>query len=352
MTASKRHGASKPVDVAVIGLGMGRHHAHRFHDIRGSRLVALVDADPGRLDEFRGRFGVQRCYRSAEELFADGGVDAVSVALPNDLHSPVSLAALRAGCHVLVEKPMAMNAREAWRMNDEARDRGRVLMVHFNQRFDSHSQYFRRLVERGDLGDIYFARTGWRRALGIPGGWFSQKTRSGGGPLIDLGVHMLDVTRWIMGNPAAAAVSARTSGALGRAVSAPAGRAFDVEDFACAMIRFDTGAVLDLEVTWALNTADREGLWIEIYGTRGSVVFRTGFQYDHPHLAVVRLKGGHPTPLEKIPALPKPQSPQDHFIRAIRNGRPAPASGREGAEIMEILDAIYRSAAAGREVVV
>lgn len=329
---------------------MGRHHAHRFHDIRGSRLVALVDADPARLEEFRDRFGVQRCYSSIDALLEDGNVDAVSIALPNDLHAPTSLAALRAGCHVLVEKPMALNAREAWRMNDEARKRDLVLMVHFNQRFDSHSQYFRRLVDRGDLGEIYYARTGWRRALGIPGGWFSEKKRSGGGPLIDLGVHMLDVTRWIMGNPPAVAVSAKTSDAIGKAVFAENGRVFDVEDFAYAMVRFDTGAVLELEVTWALNTADREGLWTEVYGTKGSAVFRTGFQYDRAHLSVVRLKGGRPTPLEKMPALPKPQSPQRHFIRAIRTGQPAPASGEEGAEIMEIVDAVYRSAAAGREI--
>jgi predicted dehydrogenase len=99
-----------------------------------------------------------------------------------------------------------------------------------------------------------------------------------------------------------------------------------------------------------LNTADREGIWIEVYGTRGSAVFRTGFQYDQPHLAVVRLKNGRPTPLAKIPALPKRQSPQDHFVRAIRNGHAVPASGEEGARIMEILDAVYRSAETGKEV--
>ena len=153
-----------------------------------------------------------------------------------------------------------------------------------------------------------------------------------------------------MGNPGATAVSAHLSGALGRLALEGSGRTFDVEDFAAAMIRLEGGAVLDLEVTWAMNTADREGTWIEVYGTRGSVVYRSGFQYDQPHVAFVRLKRGRPEPVDKLPAVRAPHPPQWHFVRAIRDDLPVPASGEQGAEIMEILDAVYRSADSGREV--
>ncbi len=349
-TRQRRKTPSRPLKTAVVGLGAGRHHARVLKLIRQTRLVALVDPNEDRLRKVGAELAVKRLYTGLDQLLDDGAADAVVIAVPNDLHAPLTLQALRAGLHVMVEKPMAMNAREAWRMTAEARKRGLKLMIHFNQRFDVHSQQCRRIVERGDIGAPCYARTGWRRAFGIPGGWFSRKERSGGGPLIDLGVHMLDVTRFIMGNPAATAVSAHICSVLGRELCRLQGRHFDVEDFATAMIRFENGVAMDLEVSWAMNTADPESRWIEVYGTEGSVVFRTGFQYETPYLAVVRTRNGKMKQVNRLPAAPDAKWPHIHFARAILEDKPLPVTPEEGAEIMEILDAVYRSAELGREV--
>src|SRR5690606_32704925 len=131
-----------------------------------------------------------------QSLLADDEIDAVSVALPNAMHAPVAIAAMEAGKHVLCEKPMAMSVREAEEMAEVARRTGRTFMMHFNFRFTDEVRWLQRYIAGGNLGRIYYARTGWLRRRGIPGlgGWFTTKALSGGGPLIDLGVHRLDLT--------------------------------------------------------------------------------------------------------------------------------------------------------------
>ncbi|MBN1401261.1 MAG: Gfo/Idh/MocA family oxidoreductase, partial [Anaerolineae bacterium] len=191
------------IRVGVVGLGMGRHHARAYAECDRAELAALCDLDVGLLGEYGRLYPGAQTFTQYEEMFATAELDAVSVALPNYLHAPVAIAALNAGLHVLTEKPMAINAREAEEMLQAARQGDRKLMVHFNYRFSAPSQFLKRYVDEGNLGRIYYAHTRWLRARGIPklGGWFGQKDKSGGGPLIDLGVHRLDLAMWLMGYP-------------------------------------------------------------------------------------------------------------------------------------------------------
>ena len=170
------------VRMAVIGLGNGQEHAQGYHSHGQADLVALCDQDTGRLSQVAAELGVERTYTDAEEMFDAEALDGVSVALPNHLHAPMTIAALRRGLHVLCEKPMAMTVKEAERMNAAARRARRNLMINFSFRFTEASYALKRQVDAGAVGEIYFGRSVWHRRRGIPGlgGWFTDRERSGG----------------------------------------------------------------------------------------------------------------------------------------------------------------------------
>ena len=191
------------IRVGVIGLGIGRHHIRGYQSHPNAEVVAIADLDETRLAEVGDQYGVSKRYPSGEQMIATEGLDVVSIATPNKYHKSLTIAALEAGCHVLCEKPMAMNAAEARDMLVAATKAGKRLMIDFSYRFSEQSQVLKAQVDAGVLGEVYFARTLWHRRRGLPrfGGWFGQKALSGGGPLIDLGVHRLDLALWLMGYP-------------------------------------------------------------------------------------------------------------------------------------------------------
>jgi predicted dehydrogenase len=340
------------VRIGVIGLGMGRHHAKAYHESDKAELVALCDLDQKLLAQFKGVYPKAATFSHYEEMLAKGGLDAVSVALPNCLHAEVTIATLRAGLHVLCEKPMALNAQQAQEMLRAAQETGKKLMIHFNYRFSPPSQFLKRYVDEGNLGQVYYARTRWLRARGVPrlGSWFGIKEFSGGGPLIDLGVHRLDLAMWLMGYPKAVSVSASTFDFLASRLAREAGARYDVEDLAAALIRLDNGATLNLEVSWAGGTEKHEDMLTAIYGTQGAVIQRNrGEGYEFEALALRDVAG---TLTEVSPRLYPSLCPSaiEHFLSCILNDCPPEASAENGVEMMRILDAIYHSAALGREV--
>jgi predicted dehydrogenase len=342
------------VRIGVIGLGMGRNHAVQYRQCPEAELVALCDINAARREQVNSEVGPCRLYEHPEELLADEQVDAVSVALPNVLHHPVTMAALRAGKHVLCEKPLAMNACEAEEMVVTARAGGRTLMVHFNVRFHATSMAVRRAVEEGRLGHIYYARTVWHRQRGIPGmgGWFTRKELSGGGALIDIGVHRLDLALWLMGYPRAVSVTGVAYNYLGTRMAEQSGQRFDVDDLAAAFIRFENGAALTLETSWASNSEKREDQWTQLFGTDGGATVRNwdeGYQFE-ARLFLAHGAAGEGVRVEH-PVLPEhPESAQAHFCRCLLRGEEPLATGEQGLEVMRILDAIYASAASGKEV--
>lgn len=338
--------------IGVVGLGAGSFlHAEPFSKMATAKLQAFCDQSPDLLEKFGAQYGVKERFTNFDDFIAKAEIDAVALAVPNFLHKPMTLAALDRGLHVLCEKPMAMDTAEAIEMRAKVRTSGRKFMVHFNQRFRAEHQFFRSIIESGKLGEVYYVSAGWRRMRGMPkfGGWFGQKKMSGGGPLIDLGVHMLDLTRWLVGNPKAVTVSASTFAHLGQSLAREQQKTFDVEDLASALIRFDNGATLVLEVSWALNFEEREKVYMELSGTKGGLSNVT-FDYKDTTTCIFREENGA---MVKTVPLKYPtdfESAQEHFVKCIQNDLPINSGADDGVEIMRILDAIYESARIGREV--
>jgi predicted dehydrogenase len=282
-------------------------------------------------------------------MLARERLDVVSVVTPNKHHHDLTLAALRAGCHVLCEKPMAMNTAEAREMLAAAEAAGKRLMINFSWRFTEQSFAMKAEVEAGLLGDIYFGRTIWHRRRGLPGfgGWFGQQALAGGGPLIDLGVHRLDLALWLMGYPRPVWVLGRTYNAIAAELAAQQGARYDVEDLAAGMITFENGASLVVEASWAANIRERELMETRLYGTKAGLVQRnTQESYTFEAEIYLERNGSHYNMALHGPAKPAPKS-MYHFVDCILNDKPHIATAEEGVRVMEILDALYRSAAEG-----
>jgi predicted dehydrogenase len=345
--------AERPLQrIGVIGLGMGRHHVAGYQTHPGAQVVAVADPDAARLREIGDRYGISRRYTSGEQMLSREKLDIVSVVTPNRDHLSHTLAALAAGCHVLCEKPMAMNAAEARQMLAAARAAGKRLMINFSWRFTDQSFALKAEVDAGTVGEIYFGRTIWHRRRGLPGlgSWFSQRALSGGGPLIDLGVHRLDLALWLMGYPRPVWVLGRTYNPIGSALAGQKGAVFDVEDLAAGLITFENGASLVVEASWAANISEAELMETRLYGTRAGLVQRN-VQEGYTFEAELYLErgGSHYDMKLHGPARPAPK-PMYHFVDCILHDAPHIATGEEGARVMEILDALYRSAAEGAPV--
>lgn len=340
------------VRIGVIGLGMGRNHVAGFQSHPRARVVAVADMNERLLHELADRYGVEKRYTSAEEMLETERLDAVSIATPNKFHAPLTLAALAAGCHVLCEKPMAMNASEARQMLNAAQQAGKRLMINFSYRFTEQSMVLKQQVDAGVLGEIYFGRTVWHRRRGLPGfgGWFGQKALSGGGPLIDLGVHRLDLALWLMGYPQPVWVMGSAYQYIGAELAQKQGKTFDVEDLAAGMIRFENGATLILEASWAANIKESEFMETRLYGTRAGLVQRNldeGYRFE---AEIFLEKDGAHFDMKLHPPYPPVTSSYYHFVDCLLTGKPHIATGEEGLKVMQILDALYQSAAAGKPV--
>jgi predicted dehydrogenase len=340
------------IRVGVIGLGMGRHHSAGYQTHPNARVVAIADLDKSRLQQIGDQYGVTTRYLSGEEMLQQEALNVVSIATPNKFHAPLTIAALEAGCHVLCEKPMAMSADEARAMLAAAEKAGKRLMINFSYRFSEQSQALKDRVDAGELGDVYFARTVWHRRRGLPkfGGWFGQKGLSGGGPLIDLGVHRLDLALWLMGYPKPVWVMGSTYNPIATALAEKEGVPYDVEDLAVGLIRFENGATLEVEASWATNIKERELMETRLLGTEGGLVQRNlNETYEFEAELYFERNGAHYDMKLHAPRKRRLNA-MYHLIESIVNDTPHIARGEEGLLVMEILDAIYKSAEEGRPV--
>jgi predicted dehydrogenase len=331
---------------------MGRHHIPGYQNHPQAKVVAVADLDASRLEQIGDQYGVPNRYLSGEEMLEKETLDVVSIATPNKFHAPLTIAALEAGNHVLCEKPMAMNADEARAMLAAAEEAGKRLMIDFSYRFTEQSQALKDRVDAGELGDVYFARTVWHRRRGLPkfGGWFGQKGLSGGGPLIDLGVHRLDLALWLMGYPKPVWVMGSTYSPIATALAKEQGVDYDVEDLAVGLIRFDNGATLEIEASWAANIAEKELMETRLLGTKGGLVQRNlNETYEFEAEMYFERNGAHYD--MKLHAPPRRRlNAMSHFVDCILDDVPHIATGEEGLLVMEILDAIYKSATEGKPV--
>ena len=336
----------------VIGLGMGRAHIRGYKEHPRVEVAAIADLDEDRLWAVGDEYGIENRYKSAEDMLGSENLDMVSIATPNAYHMPLALLAFEHGCHVLCEKPMALSAAEGAKMIEAAGAAGKRLMINFSFRFTSQSMALKREVETGILGDIYFGRTEWHRRRGIPkfGGWFGQKNISGGGPLIDLGVHRLDLALWLMGYPEPAWVMGSTYCHIGKRLASEQNVSFDVEDLAVGLIKFKNGSTLEVEASWAGNIREKELMTTKLLGTKGGLVQKNrdeGYAFE-AELYIER--NGSLFDMKLSPTTPSVYSAMYHLAEAILTDTPHIATGEEGLTVMKLLDAIYASAERGEPI--
>lgn len=342
-------------NVAVIGAGaIGVDHIASFQQHPAATVAMLAEVSPERGREAQERFDIPELVADYMEVLARDNIDIVSIALPNHLHAAVALAALRAGKHVMLDKPMATNARDAARLVAESKRRGRMLMVGQNMRFTQEVQTAKELVERGVLGEVYHAKTAWCRRSGIPriGSWFTQAKLAGGGCTYDIGVHALDRCLHLMGEFEAAAVSGMTyskfgprgkgGGTWGKSEIDPAGP-FDVDDLSVALIKLKSGRTVLLESSWAAHQAERDINSTRLFGTEAGLTF--------PPLTLHReTRTGYSNELVTLHPPKVPTNRMVHFIDCLLGKAKPYVPPEQSLAIQKILDAIYHSAKTGREV--
>ena len=341
---------TKPVRVGVVGMGIGRMHISNYLKAPDCRLTALCDMDAARVEAAAKEFGVEHTFTDPQAMFDSGLIDAVSICTPNAFHAPLTIAALEAGLHVLCEKPMAMNTAEAESMIAAAEKAGKKLAIHFNHRMNPFVHAMRQYVSSGDLGEIYFARTTWHRRRGIPARpGFVSKKQAGGGAMIDLGVHQLDQLLWVLGHPRIKSLSAQVYTKFDK-VDVPH-LDMDVDDFSVAFLRFEDGATLEMEISWASHHDTDENRLLQLYGTEGGARrYLVGYEGGPRDLTVYRRRHGAMTE-EVVHSPPAVTTVQADFVEAIRDDREPIATARHGLVTMQILDALYESSRTGREVV-
>jgi predicted dehydrogenase len=345
----------KIFNVAVLGAGaIGRDHIASFQKHPSARVIALVETDAERGRSAADTYHIPDLCADYREVLRRADIDVVSIALPNHLHAPIALAALKAGKHVMLDKPMATNALDAARLAAEARRRRRLLMVGQSQRFAPAVQTLRQMVERGVLGEVYHAKAIWLRRNGIPriGSWFTQRKFAGGGCTYDIGVHVLDQTLYLMGEFAAVAVSGQTfakfgprglgNGDWGMGEIDPR-KPFDVEDSSVALIRLKSGRTVQFEASWAVHQPVPDLNGTQLFGTDAGAT-TSPLKLFH--------SGRRGYCVESIDPLPPRVDPNRmvHFINVLLGREESHVPPGQSVAVQRILDAIYRSAATGREV--
>lgn len=349
----------QPIQIAVIGTGsISSLHLDAYKKNANANLYAVCDLNEERARAAAEKYGAEKVYTDYRELLADPAIDAVSICTWNNTHAEISIAALEAGKHVLVEKPLCKTVEDALNVQEAVEKSGKLLQVGFVRRYDTNAQLLRAMADRGEFGEIYFAKASTLRRLGNPGGWFSDIERSGGGPLIDIGVHVIDLCWYMMGRPRPVSVSANTYHKLGnrsnvKNLSFYQAADYDaekntVEDLANALIRFENGASLLVDVSFTLHAKSHETS-VKLYGEKG------GFEID-PETVIVTEQND--TIMNIYPQTDSKgfefnsafQNEINHFIDCVATGKQPISPVEDGVEIMKMLIGIYESAAKGAEV--
>ena len=323
---------------AITGAGyISKIHAKALQAIPGVELSAVVERYKKTALPFIAEFGIKNHYTTVEQLLDQEHIDALVVGTPNYLHAPQTLAALKAGVPVMVEKPMAMNARQAQQMQAASQESGTLLMVAHCWRFDPEVIWLKNQLDTGKLGKIirtkgYGVHAGWG-----PAGWFTHRRLAGGGALADVGIHALDTARFLLGDPQPLSVYARIGTHYGN---------YDVDDTGLVLVNWHGGAVSYIESGWWQPHTDGPNAATQLYG-------ETGFGQLFPTFITDR--SGKSNPGFTYPRVDHaPQSLYDeqmrYFIRCIRQGANPCPGGLEGWINMKIVDAAYRSARTGRAI--
>ena len=337
------------IRVGIIGAGKMCQNGHlpAFDKIDDCEITAICDIAEDKLAKMKERYPNAKLYRDFKAMIDTEELDMVDICTPNNIHSVAAVYALERGIHVLTEKPDAINADEAEKMKAAAEASGKVLMAIRNNRYRPSTKFLKQFIADGKMGEIYAGRCGWIRRRGIPGwgGWFTDKEQSGGGPLIDLGVHIIDLAMYLMGNAKPVTVSGSTYSKFAHTSYSKT----DVEDLAMGFIRFDNGACLQIEFSWASNIPGDQ-MFVELRGekagSRMSGIDRKFEIFTEEHGTSVNI---NPC-IDDYNCMPHHEANIRHFIDVI-NGKCEPDfTPEQGVNMVKILDALYKSAELGHEI--
>ena len=344
--------------VGVIGVGgIARMHMPGWAASPNAEVVAGADLVPVALEGWGADWDITRLETDSAAVINDPDIDIIDVCTPNMYHADLSIAALEAGKHVICEKPLAPTPADVQRMI-EARDKsGKMLMTAQHFRFSGRSKALKAEIDTGALGDIYHGRSWMLRRTGIPTRLaFLSSQHSGGGACIDIGVHILDLTLWMMGNPEPVSVTGVARNVLAKnpktfglwPMHGPIPEGMDVEEMAMAFVRFETGATLMLEIAWLLHHDTMgEDMQMWLYGTDGGSHWPKCEIYE-TNVDTIQT---YNRALQMTRDLAEPHAQECiEFAQAIVDGAPSPVPAEQSLQVMKILNAIYESEKTGREV--
>lgn len=366
----------KKVKVAIVGCGGIANQKHmpslaKFPE--RCEMVAFCDLKKERAEKAAEQYGVQgaKVYTDYKEMLADKEVDidVVHVCTPNVAHCPVTVAAFEAGKHVMCEKPMAHNTEDAKKMIDAWKKSNKKFTIGYQNRFRDDTATLHASCADDELGEIYFAKAHALRRRAVPTwGVFPDKALQGGGPLIDIGTHALDITLWMMDNYEPVSVSGQVFYKLGRAENGPEGnvfgpwdpKTFEVEDSAFGLVKMKNGAAIYLEASWALNVLKSMEASTTLCGTKGGAEIHHGGSYPNDELIYNTIEHGQQ--MEKVispagivdffegGAAAEAVREQDQWLDAILNDKEPLVKPEQAFVVTQILEAIYKSAETGKEV--
>ncbi len=348
---------AKTLKVGVIGVGgIANTHFPGWRESPHAELYALADTFAEPLQRAANATGVSKTYADPQAMIADPDIDIIDVCTPNMYHTEYTVAALNAGKHVICEKPLAPTPADIKKMIAARDASGKLLMTAQHFRFQGSAKALKAEIDRKALGDIYHARSWMLRRAGAPTRpGFIMKQHSGGGPCIDIGVHILDLTLWMMGYPTPVAVTGVTQDKLAHQKGAfsawggPIPATFDVEEFAAAFVRFENGATLVLEVSWLLHHDQKgagEDMQMWLYGDKAGAHWPSNTMVTANNATsqlvdsrLLQAEGGEPHAKECVA-----------FAEAVAKGKPSPVPAEDSLKLITILDGLYRSAAERKEI--
>ncbi len=326
--------------IGVIGLGGVAQLVHlpNLSKLPNVELTAVAEINRNRLNTISDKFNIKQRYSNHHDLLAKSDVDAVVIATPTNTHKEISIDCLKAGKHVLVEKPLARKYSEAKEILDVAKKSKKILMVGMNLRYRPDTMLLRSLINANEIGDPFYIKCGWIRKQSSSEKWFTKREESGGGVIIDLGIHLLDLSLWLLNYPEIESVATKNFYHNTKSV----------EDTSISCIKCKNNAVINLEVSWSLPV-EKDHFYLDIFGTKGSFSsnpFRLYKKIENDYINLTPTQADNPTALFKKSYLNELKS----FIGAIKGLNPVFSPAEEAVHRMKIVEAMYESANKNSEI--
>jgi predicted dehydrogenase len=330
------------IKVGIIGLGSISQVMHlpilsKNADVE---IVGICDKEKAKTKFLAEKYKIKNYYTDYKELLKNDEITAVVVATPTDTHTEITIASLETGKDVFIEKPIARNYDEAKQINDKAAALNKKLMVGMNNRFRPDTMLLKSLLQKGEIGKIFYIKSGWLKKQSTLEKWFTQKEKSGGGVFLDHGIVLLDLSLWMLGFPEVKSVQSTFYNHETK----------KVEDFSFVLIKLADNTTLTIEVSWTM-LMENDFLYCNMFGTEGSALLNPLKIQKQLHGNIVNLT---PAKIDKSPNYYKKSIENElkYFINALKGLTPVVSSGEEAVKRMLVVDAIYKSAETDKEIII